>query len=324
MVVFSEEDQKEAARVLAQCFPYSAPGELLEQHIEALKDQFATGPHREITSFLHGLKSDFASFGIARRILAGDAGLLAECLRTSARLGYLLYVVGGEKYSGGYDCLQVFELLKMLAVGDMAAVEALTNRFPAPAGQGHPDTLLLCNAVYLALGKHPNPDAVLRGMESRKATKFFRSIYQCVAATLKQDSEQFLQNLLELQKGNRRQDFHLHMEKIICLEAHAMVRLWTKRNKSDLPEISDLALPWDRELYQHTQNRADAPLPDFGHISSVIDRWLKELPAKINVDELLLELKENTLKRMLRRVRVTRRKDKLNRSIRAASDLPGN
>lgn len=317
MTDFTEKDKQEAERLIVQRFPYSRPADLLEYQIERLKDQLAFPYSAGITSFLHYLKSDFIYFGIARRIVSGDIGMMTECLRSSARAGYLLYVAGGEKYSGDNDSLHAFELLKMLAVGDMQAVDALSRRYPAPFNKGHLDTITLCNALYLALGKHPDPDSVIAAMKSRKSTKFFTSMYRCVTAILEQDSEAFSQHLIELLKGNRRQDFHSSMEKTICLEAHAMMRLWLFRNEAGLPELAGFELPWDRELHCLTQNPTAMNLPDFATVSPVMDRWIKEMPYDVDANELAIELKESLLQRLIRRVRVVRRKNKLNKSIRS-------
>lgn len=308
---FSGQDKKEAARVIAQGFPYARPQELLAHHIERQKGRLAfEAVPPPVTSFLSELKSDLIYFGIARRIVSGDTGLMVECLRSSARAGYLDYVARGEMYPGGSDCLHVFELLKMLAIGDRQAVEALTSRFPAPFNQGHLDTVTLCNAIYLAIDKHPDPASVIAAVGSRKSTKFFTAMYRCVMAILKRDHEAFSQHLIELLKGNRRQDFHSSMEKIICFEAHAMVNLWLSRNGEDLSQLDGFELPWDRGLHLYARDPTKTAPPDFATISPVVGLWINSLPSQIDTDELAIELKENLLHRLIRRVQVARRKNR--------------
>ena len=315
MVYFSEKDKKEAERVLSQNLPYSKASTLLEKRLNDLKDRFSIGSNREITSFLHTLQSDFTNFGIAQRIVSGNVCLLIECLSLSGRIGYLMREVGGEKYSGGDDCLQIFNLLKMLAAGDHQAVERLTNQFPAPFKKGHPDTVLLCNAVYGALGKHPEPDSIIIALEKKKSTKFFESMYRCVLAILKEDSDLFAQGLNELLKGNRRQEFHTSMEKVICVEAHAMFHLWGMRNEPEVSDVARFELPWDQELYSYMQNQTELVLNDFSNVSPVLDRWLRHMPNKIDTNDLVVELKENILMLLIRRIRVIRRNHKLTKSI---------
>ena len=287
----------------------------LRHHTERVKDELAFQPEIRVNSFFHDLQHDFKLGGIANRLVSGNVGQMTEALILCGRVGYLLRLYGGEKYSGGFDCAHVFDLLMMLAVSDSEAIHALTNQFKAPFTKGHPDTVLLCNAVYMALDKHPSPDSVLKLIEGSKSTKFFLSMFRCLAAVNSFDDASFIIHLKELLKGNRRQDFHSGMDKAICIEAHAMANLWNIRHNSNPINLSSLELPWDMEFHKFTLNRPDIRLPGYSTIPTTLNTWIKEMPGELNINDLRSELSEDFVKKLARRIRVSRQKTKLQQEL---------
>ena len=301
---FLKNDIEEANRFLVERSYFSSIESTLHHHIERLRDELAFRAKSSIYGFFHNLRSDLKLCGLANRVAKKNISDMTEALRYSARAGYLLRLSGGEQYSGGYDCMHVFDLLVMSAVSDLKAINVLTSRFKAPFKNGHPHTILLCNAVYMALNKHPDPDLILRTIESSKPTKFFLSMFRCLAAVNNFDMNSFLTSLMELLKGNRRQDFHSVMEKAICIEAHAMVNLWNIRHSSKPIDLPTLELPWDTEFHEFVLNKPDAHLTGYNDIPTTLNTWIELMPSEINIDDILSELNENPFKKLARWIRI--------------------
>jgi len=309
---FLKKDIIEANRFLNEWKHFNSIEETLNHHLEELRNELAFQDNVSISGFLHSLQHDLKLGGIANRVALDDINYMTKALIYSARFGYLLRITGGEAFSDGYDCMHVFDLLVMLAASDSKAVNALTSRFMAPFRKGNADTILLCNAVYMALDKHPDPNLTLKSIARSKSTKFFLSMYRCAAAIQNADSTTFVVNIKELLKGNRRQEFHSTMDKAVCIEAHAMLNLWNIRNITNTIDLSALELPWDSEFYKFTLNRSEPHLTDFGEISKVLNHWIHFMPHEIKVDDFLSELDESWFKKLTRRLRLTHQKEKLN------------
>ncbi len=309
---FLQKDLEEAFRFLGERPYLGDVGQILSHHIERLKDALAFNRESTIFHFLFKLKHDLKLGGLANRLSTGNIKDMSTSLAISARTGYLLHIY---HHSDDYDCLPIFELLDMLAVFDLAAVEEVTRKFHAPFEKGHRDTNLLCNAVYMALGKHPNPETVVESINRSKSTKFFQSIFGCLVAIVETDASAFLAFLNAILKGNRRQEFHSALEKAICIEAHAMVNLWSIRNPTVQLNISSLELPWDAEFHSLKPYNPEAGNLELAEISQVLANWIAYLPFDISSGELRFELKESAFKKLMRRFKVSQRKSKLNKSI---------
>jgi hypothetical protein len=316
---FLEKDIEEANRFLIEWKNFNSIEEMIHHYLEELRDELSFPGNVSITGFLHDLQFDLKFYGIANRVALGNVSYMTEALIYSARFGYLLRINGGEAYSCGYDCIHIFDLLVMLAASDSKAIDVLTSQFMAPFRKGNADTVLLCNAVYMALDKHPDPGLTLKSIERSKATKFFLSMYRCAAAIQNVDRATFMVNLKELLKGNRRQEFHSTMDKAVCIEAHAMVNLWNIRNNNNTIDLSALELPWDSAFYKFTLNTSEPHLSDFSGISTVLNHWIHLMPDDINVDDFLTELNESWFKKLIRRIRITHQKEKLDKALHRTS-----
>ena len=120
----------------------------------------ATGTFTHIGNWHH----DKAIF---YRLVKNDMQEMLSLLRISNRFNYVSHLTRTSKYSGGYDCLHVFEVMKALAVKDFEAVNAFLKRYPGTSVSGHPFTVLLCNTVTSLL----NNDNILYQIQDAKINK---------------------------------------------------------------------------------------------------------------------------------------------------------
>lgn len=301
-------------RILAERPSFTSITSVIEQANDELKDALAFKPTAALSQFLHNLQSNLKYYGIANRIVSNDARSLVESTLLSARIGYLLRIEERATKLDDDDCAHLFVLLDMLAVADHEAVTVLIGEFPAPFKKGHPATVLLCNALYVALGKHPNPKYVLNSARKANTTTFFLSMYRCVTAIYNKDEAIFVANLKYLLKSNRRQRFHSSMDNVICFEAHALANLWILHNGPIALGSLKLKLPWDQE-FNELASIADLGAKDISGVSTVLDQWVRLIPNQINKDMLIETLKENWFRRLTRRARVNKRKEKLNKLL---------
>ena len=301
MISFSSNDTEQANLVLARHIPGGDPSVLLAGHLDDLKDR-RSGRNDDagIVSFLFSTAADYAAVAIAGRIVNGNAAHMTDLLRVSSRFSYLYYASDAHRVSGEDAYVHIFPLLKMIASGDLEAVEKTAALFSLPVEKGHPDTVLLCNSVYALLGKLKDPSSVLSKLPDKRSTKFFSGMYRCIDAAAQRNEAGFLEGIRELLKGNARQSSHSVMENLVCIEAHAMAGLWKIRNGSFPAALSSLGLPWDRDFHEAVQSASKGIRADFSPVSPVLQRWLTLLPETADADELIEELKEGFFKRFAR------------------------
>lgn len=245
----------------------------------------------DLAGTFHSLDMHFIDKAIAERLIDENISLMIQRIQLSARFGYLNSLTGGEQYSGGYDCMHVFSVLKALAVQDQYAVEAFLKRFSAPFAKGHKSTVLLCNAVYAALGHHDNLDFVTEKLRAQKDIKFFRGMYDCLLGLILSDEEGFLQGFQAILKLNRRFASHSSMEKIVSIEAHAMYSLLVNHSKMSSSIIkSHSDFPWDNLLQIKLASNKTSSLIDLSNTNSILNKWVNNLPAEVDVQELLASL----------------------------------
>ncbi|WP_428776627.1 hypothetical protein, partial [Vibrio sp.] len=101
---FLKTDIEEANRFLVERRHFSSIESTFHHHIERLRDELAFRAKSSINGIFHNVQSDLKLSGLANRVAKGNISYMTEALRYSARVGYLLRLSGGERYSGGCDC----------------------------------------------------------------------------------------------------------------------------------------------------------------------------------------------------------------------------
>ncbi|MBN1911961.1 MAG: hypothetical protein JW818_19725 [Pirellulales bacterium] len=249
-------------------------------------------PNSLLASALHGLKSYFCDWCIVRRYLDDDLVQLRLGVDSSARLGFLMRIAGGEEYSGGYDCAHVFDLLLALVVEDKSVIDLFLNRFPAPFSSGHPATVLLSNGLYSALNDDQEAFASLeKRLREKKESRFFRAMYDCLLGIMAEDLSAVAASLGEMVKLNRRQEqLNSSMQKLICLTAHAFYNVCRRTCVTRgiaAPVIPDEST-WHGDFQELIQSsETENCFIELSSVNPVLARWLKELPATLNIEELL-------------------------------------
>jgi hypothetical protein len=245
-----------------------------------------------LAGYFHDLRSYFCDRGIIRRFLDDDVSQLRMAVDTAARSGLLMRAAGGTAYSGGCDCLHVFDLLLALAVEDKPLVNAFLNHYPAPFRSGHPATVLLANALYAVLREDRTTFANLeRRIRDKSESNFFRAMFDCLLAIMADDVSLVAKSIAEMAKLNRRQtQMNSSMQKLICLTAHAYYnacgRVFLRRGIAP-PAIPDES-SWDGEFQELVQtSETNASFFDFSPVNRLLARWMLELPATITLEELL-------------------------------------
>ncbi|BCE00836.1 hypothetical protein [Marinicellulosiphila megalodicopiae] len=310
MTEFSKLDIQKARNDLARWYKNQTPNWLISKNLELLKDDLAVDPSAPITNLLYKIRANFTELSLAQHVIKKDVKSLVQNLSIAGRFGYMLRVVGGEKYAVS-DCIHVFDLFKMLAANDMVCVNKTIDKIQPPFKQGHPDTRMLCAGVYTVLGKHDNPELIIEKLSKDSSSKFFTAMQQCLLAIINKDEQAFYDQLTIICKSNRQQQFHISMEKLVCIEAHAMVKLWELTHYKMTQKLSALPISWLQELYDYNHKNTTMELLDFDNESKVLNQWMHELPEEFDPQLLKNELKETFIKHFTRRFKNSRRRSKL-------------
>ena len=271
--------------------------DVVQYYLARIKNYAAkqTLSNDDLTGEFHWLQMHFRDGAIIDRFLHDDPSMLATGLSTAARFGFLMALTGGTGYSGGYDCAHVFDLLRAIACRDRAVTESFLTQFPSPFKHGHQSTVLLCNGIYAALDSEPA--SLLRfepKLRSRKESKFFRAMYDCLVAIADTAPCDVASTISEMLRGNRRQDRLSQMEKIVSIEAHAFYWLAAESSPELVSQVDTrAAFTWDSEFHSFLESSSPSsigPRLDVMESNEVLGRWLVELPETIDVNELLASL----------------------------------
>ena len=253
-------------------------------------------PMSLLASTLHHLTSEFCDRGIIQRLLADDPAQEVIGLRTSARLGYLMTVAGGPEYSGGYDCAHIFDMLAAIASEDRFAISRFVDRFPPPFKTGHPSTVLLANAIYSVLADdHAGFQGLAEKLRTRKESRFFRAMYDCLLAIMARDADHVCRAIDEMARWNRRQEqLNSAMQKLLCIPAHASYNICLVRFSRSgqalppLPTVDTLDAGLHSFIHESKHDSTQMCF-DFSGINPILFRWVQELPFAVRVDELIGE-----------------------------------
>jgi hypothetical protein len=274
------------------------PRQRVIESLASLKRQLARpGSLRSsslLASQLHFLKSDFSDYGIIQRLVSDDPSHQAIGFRTSGRLGYLMNLAGGPEHSGGYDCAHIFDIFSSIASQDGFATSRFIERFPGPFKSGHQSTVLLANALYCVLaGDHEGFDALAENLRTRKESRFFRAMYDCLLGIMADDTDRVCRAMDEILKWNRRQEqLNSSMQKLVCIPAHALYNLclvnFARSGKTPppLPKVDT----WDSEFHSfvHKANHdSNQQCFEFSEINPILSYWVNDLPLAVELGALV-------------------------------------
>jgi hypothetical protein len=259
--------------------------EMVKSNLREFKRLAKTYP---FPSLFHSLKSKYFDIGVIERYKNGDLAKANYCLSMSARCGFLMDIIGGKDYSGGYDCLHVYSMLLAASCGDFACVDRCLDVFPGPAKSGHLSSVILCNGLCDALKRKSSMG--LRGIvDKRKDTKYYMAMFNALIAIMDGSRPLFLSSVRELLKHQRRQSHLMYLEKVFCSNAHALCRIWSHLHQTKLEELTDNPL-WDEGLYNQRPIETDDIKIKFEKEFPVFCTWITSLPHAVNKEELLNSL----------------------------------
>jgi len=237
-----------------------------------------------LTFNLAMMETYFYEYAIIQRVLHKDLDTLVCGLQTSARLDYLVRIVGGTGYSGS-DAAHIWGLLRSLSVNDQTAVQAYTNHIPGPFKDSHPTVLLCLNGLYMALGALKVDNQVVTKLKARKCSKFSMALMQAIAALLEKDKDVFIAAIDQMVAFYRRRQELDSVPKMLAVEAHALVNLWETNQppltEQDLPK----KLPWDIALHETVRTKT-ATTFDCSAQSPTLADWLTQLPGSLSFEAL--------------------------------------
>lgn len=228
---------------------------------------------------------------ILRRLFDDDVKQMEVCLDTASRFGFLLRVKGGTEYSGGWDCMHIHDVLTALAVNDQQVIQAFVSVFQAPFNVGHPATVLLANSVYAVIraDRSAYPKFVV-DLRSKSESKYYQAMLRAIAAIMEGNATEFTQELTAMVKGNRSQSSHGRLQKLVCLQAHALYQLclgeFTTRNLA-APAPPDHQA-WDMAFHELVIARGQRAAPrhfDFTAVNPMLAQWIATLPNRLDTAE---------------------------------------
>jgi hypothetical protein len=234
------------------------------------------------------LSSRVLQSAIARRLLDDNPRDLRDAVFLSARLDYLSDLAKTPAYSGGYDCLHVFELLRAYAVNDRQLAAAYLKRHPGPAKNGHPFTKLLCNSITAILSNAPNVSSFPELLRRRRDNGYDHALLRGVGAIIEGDRALVTESLMEMLAAHRRQTIDDAMLKYFPVQAHGLFNLaadaMQTRHNQPPPDRPEHPL-WDAEFQALTSgNLDDDDLEILGRFSPRLVTLARTLPSQINAE----------------------------------------
>jgi hypothetical protein len=185
--------------------------------------------------------------GVARRIVMDDLDDFGLFIQMHVRQCVLNHDPGG-----GDEALEIWSLLKALAIADDDAIELWLARSTFPMTHGHPDTVTIYNGVQAILRSNKSQQtALLKAKSSEKKSEWLSGKIECLQGIVS-GKPKVVASGLERHLAGFRKAFRLStLEKLISLDAHGLYRL-AERVDPELVEDFDTnrELPWDREFHE--------------------------------------------------------------------------
>jgi len=243
----------------------------------------------DLASSFFSMQMDSLDQSIAIRILNNDPIQLSLGLTTAGRFGYLKSVAGGIRYSAS-DCGHIQSMIYSLAAHDYEAISAYCRQFEAPFKNAHPAAKGLGNCLYSILGFHPNPDEAMNSLYKCKVSQYNKATFDALDAIYRKNEDSFTEAITRMVKGYRRQDLRA-MEKMVCVDAHALITLYEFKNGHLNYHWRQLGLPFDISYQNYAQDESQkVSIYDFRSQSRTISKWLVKLPEVLELEDLVAEV----------------------------------
>lgn len=200
------------------------------------------------------LEDGWLKRGLARRLILDAPEDLASFMSVAARISFIWESDPDNEY------MRVFDILHAYAARDYKCADALLKRQAYPLKSGHPDTVLLYNAVHaVAFSNNQQLEAIVERMKSRKkVTKWIQGAFEVFAGIHEQAPSLVANGLSTVLRAKSLHAGMMSLRKYICLEAHGIYRLVESCGNSLVEEVDVMVgLPWDRDFHVWTQSNSD-------------------------------------------------------------------
>jgi len=232
-------------------------------------------------------------YGVYQRITTNDPMFLVRGLYTYGRMKYLSNVVTPFEDFGFVN-----DVLDSLAANDKEVILAYVTNVPGPE-KVRCFGKILANCLYTAIkddiANYPSTfEAIKKYAKSSDASKYDVALLEAVQAIILRDKSAFSQALEKI--------FHYHNyvwrernELLnghgINFQAHGLFNLAKiKFEQAGLGPPDEPDNPhWDSDYYHTLLEIGDKPrsfVVDISKISPVMEKWLRTLPGKLDIEEL--------------------------------------
>lgn len=198
--------------------------------------------------------------GVARRCTTGDLDEFGLSIQMQVRKHLLVY-------AGQSSYIDVWELLRALAIRDQEAVRRYIEDASFPLKDGDPDVRAVYNGVQAILrSDKAQLDALQKKKPSAKSPAWLTGTIRCLQGISARDPFHVASGINQHLDGFRRSGAADPLEKIISLEAHGLYRLAEQIDPKLVKEVDITRdLPWDQEFHAwSTNSRPRLAIEHFG------------------------------------------------------------
>lgn len=247
----------------------------------------------EVVWMLYFYAKLMIDYGVYQRITTNDPMFLVRGLYTYGRMKYLSNVVTPFEDFGFVN-----DVLDSLAANDKEVILAYVTNVPGPE-KVRCFGKILANCLYTAIkddiANYPSTfEAIKKYAKSSDASKYDVALLEAVQAIILRDKSAFSQALEKIFYYHNyvwRERNELLNGHGINFQAHGLFNLAkAKFEQAGLGPPDEPDNPhWDSDYYHTLLEIGDKPrsfIVDISKISPVMEKWLKTLPGKLDIEEL--------------------------------------
>jgi len=247
----------------------------------------------EVVWMLYFYAKLMIDYGVYQRITTNDPMFLVRGLYTYGRMKYLSNVVTPFEDFGFVN-----DVLDSLAANDKEVILAYVTNVPGPE-KVRCFGKILANCLYTAIkddiANYPSTfEAIKKYAKSSDASKYDVALLEAVQAIILRDKSAFSQALEKIFYYHNyvwRERNELLNGHGINFQAHGLFNLAkAKFEQAGLGPPDEPDNPhWDSDYYHTLLEIGDNPrsfIVDISKISPVMEKWLKTLPGKLDIEEL--------------------------------------
>jgi hypothetical protein len=201
--------------------------------------------------------------GVARRFAMDDLDDFGLFIQMHVRQHVLNHDPGGDD-----EALEIWGLLKALAIADDEAIDLYLSRLTFPVTYGHPDTMAIYNGVQAILrSDNSQQTALLKAKRSKNKPDWLSGTIECLQGIVSGQPKIVASGLERHLAGFRKAPRLSSLEKLISLDAHGLYRL-AERVDPELVKAVDAHrdLPWDRDFHEWSNEwRPSLAIDHFGN-----------------------------------------------------------